>query len=144
MMKFSRYNSLDEKPASSLSGELFKKKSAGDEWNKRWFSIEGTDLCWYDDSRSETARGAFDLKTLSRCEMDSEDLTMELRDATRDLDVRAKTEGEMLMWHRAIEMYADLAKGGKLLSIFGVSDALSSRWFAQGMGQAGCPQQLRN
>ena len=111
-MKFSRYNSLDEKPASSLSGELFKKKRDSEKWNKWWFSIEGPDLCWYEDSRSESARGSFGLKSLSRCEMNSDDLTMHMRNATRDLEVRAKSDGEMKMWHRAIEMYADLAKGG--------------------------------
>ena len=103
---------MDEKAAASISGELLKKKQGVDEWNKRWVAIEGSELNWYDESHSEVPRGTVDLRELIKCDMHPTDLRIYLLTPERDVNLRAKSEGEMNMWHRAIEMYADIARGG--------------------------------
>lgn len=113
MIKFSRHSSLEEKAPSSISGELLKKKYSSPDWHVRWFAIEGSELNWYDDSTAEAPRGSVDLKALIRCDMHPADLRLLLLTPERDVNLKAKSEGEMNMWHRAIEMYADLARGGE-------------------------------
>lgn len=103
---------MDEKPPASISGELLKKKHETDEWHKRWFAIEGSDMNWYDDSHSDVPRGTVSLKALLKCDMRPADSELFLLLPERDIYVRAKSEGEMSMWHRAIEMYADIAREG--------------------------------
>jgi hypothetical protein len=111
-MKFSRYNSIDEKPPSAISGELFKLDDDTLKWSPYHFAIEGKLLSWYSGSMSDEAMGSIDLEPMTKCEMEVEDLSIYMYTPGGELTVRAKSEGEMSMWHRAIEMYADMARGG--------------------------------
>lgn len=112
MMKFSRINSMDEKAAASISGELSKLDDNTLKWHPFWFAVEGEALNWYENSREEDSKGGLDLKTLTKCDMEPEDLSIYMYTPAMELTVRAKSDGEMNMWHRAIEMYADMARGG--------------------------------
>jgi hypothetical protein len=112
MMKFSRYNSIDEKPPPAISGELLKLEENTHNWDPFYFAIEGTMLSWYSGSMSDDVKGSIDLESMTKCEMELEDFSIYMYTPGGELTMRAKSEGEMNMWHRAIEMYADMARGG--------------------------------
>lgn len=108
---------VDDKHVVALSGYLTKQKMPDHafplEWNKRFFTIEGRFLKWYSDEHSNEARGSIDLSTISKLEKHiAGENSFRIIATSRDLTLKAKTNAEKQMWLRAIELYADLARGG--------------------------------
>lgn len=113
----------DESPSgrsASLSGYLWKmkreKKLVVPQWSKRWFSIEGRVLRWYNAANSENCSGEIELKDITRVspfEAGGKGVfSFTVYYPDRNLLLRASSVSEMKMWVRAIELQADLARGG--------------------------------
>lgn len=110
---------------ASFSGYLWKmkreKKAVVPQWSKRWFSIEGRYLRWYSHANSESASGHIEFEQITGvCRFESGGggvYSFLIYHPDRNLLLRASSGGEMKMWLRAIQMQADLAKGGDGMGI---------------------------
>lgn len=107
----------------SLSGYLLKmkrhRKLLVPQWNRRWFSIEGKFLKWYETSTSEESSGSIDLKRvsyISRFEMQGA-YSFIIGYPDRNLMIRAETLECMDKWIRALQLQADIARGGNGMNI---------------------------
>lgn len=106
--------------SASLSGYLWKmkreKKLVVPQWSKRWFSIEGRVLRWYQTANSESCSEEIELKNItgvSPFEAGGKGVfSFTVYYPDRNLLLRASSVSEMKMWVRAIELQADLARGG--------------------------------
>ena len=63
-------NGGDKRPnAGSFGGYLYKlkrkQKMVLSQWNRRWFSVEGMFLRWYDNESSVSPSGAVDLRQVT-------------------------------------------------------------------------------
>jgi hypothetical protein len=103
---------------SSLSGYLYKmkrqRKLLVPQWNRRWFSIEGRFFRWYENAHSEEPSGTIDLKKvsyISRFEMQGA-YSFIVGYPDRNLMLRAETVEGMEKWIRALQLQADVARGG--------------------------------
>lgn len=102
---------------AALSGYLeMLKEDGGDVWERHWVTIEGPTLNWYTNERRNHKIGTFQLNSLHKIQRQPDGLSefhkVFLYNADRDLTIRARTIHELEMWIRAIELYADLARGG--------------------------------
>ena len=104
----------------SFGGWLCKMKKSHrvllPQWNKRWFTIEGTVLRWYSSDPAasvQDAHGEVNLATIALQRFSSTtDYSFVINTPQRNLLLRASTAAEMEMWIRKLRMYADIARGG--------------------------------
>lgn len=104
----------------SFGGWLCKMKKSHrvllPQWNKRWFTIEGTVLRWYSSdpaASAQDAHGEVNLATIALQRFSSTtDYSFVINTPQRNLLLRASTAAEMEMWIRKLRMYADIARGG--------------------------------
>lgn len=58
-----------ERQVSAIAGYLLKMKKVpkvlGNQWTKRWFTIEGTQMKWYKDARAEEPSGVVQLDSIT-------------------------------------------------------------------------------
>jgi hypothetical protein len=104
---------------SSLSGWLWKMKKDTKilvpQYVKRWFSIEGKVLRYYDSAHSEHASGYVDLATVElirSMESSIGTYVFIVNHPDRKLVLRAVSAAERSKWVRALNQQADLARGG--------------------------------
>jgi len=105
--------------SASLAGYLWKMKKKYQfhlpQWNKRWFSIEGKYLKWYAREDSAEMSGQIsllDIKSINRFESGGGVYSFIIYSRERSLFLRADSARTMEMWFRAVQMHADLARGG--------------------------------
>jgi hypothetical protein len=118
--------------ASSLGGYLWKLKQGHriivPQWNKRWFSIEGKFLRYYEYVNSEEYSGSVDLSTVESVQrVDSVvqgAFSFCISCPDRTYVLRAASNSEVSKWIRAVRSQADLARGGYGMGIiFGASSS---------------------
>lgn len=105
---------------SSCSGYLWKMKKRQrvliPQWNKRFFSLEGQYLRWYEDSSATTPNGCADLATVDEVKANLNSgpgiYSFSVSYPLRVLVLRANDIQEMKKWIRIIKFQADLARGG--------------------------------
>jgi hypothetical protein len=110
---------------SSLGGYLWKLKQGQrlivPQWNKRWFSIEGKYLRYYEYANSEECSGTIDLSTLESVQrVDSVvqgAFSFCMTSPDRKYVLRATSNAEVSKWVRALRSQADLARGGNGMGI---------------------------
>lgn len=96
-------------------------------WKSYWFAIEGRELNWYETDRMISKIGSFELVTLHKIERNREiPHSAFLFNAHEDLAIRGRSEHELEMWLRAIELYADLSRGGDGTGIVNVPEPIDS------------------
>jgi len=108
----------------SFSGYLWKmkkiKKTVVPQWAKRWYSIEGRHLRWYNSPTSELSGEIelADVSGVSRFESGEKGVfSFMVACPDRNLLLRASSAAEMKMWVRALQMQANLANGGNGMGI---------------------------
>lgn len=109
---------------SSLSGYLWKMKRGTrvivPQWNKRWFSVEGRYLKWYEVADSEHPSGSVDLNIVDGIRAFDSAIgaySFLVTTPERKLVLRAASRNDMNKWIRALNLQADLARGGLGMSI---------------------------
>jgi hypothetical protein len=127
MFHFHREKSSDAHIAA-LSGHLDSlREEGGSEWVQHWFTIEGPTLNWYSNDKRTRKLGTFQLATLHKVEtLHHGSFSAYLFNADRDLAIRGRSTHELDMWLRAIELYADLARGGDGTGIVSVPEPIES------------------
>jgi len=118
-------DSNPEQSKGSFSGYLWKmkraKKTLVPQWAKRWYSIEGRYLRWYNSSSSEQMSGELELASVTgvnRFESGGSGVnSFVISCPDRNLLLRASSPAEMKMWIRALQMQANLAVGGNGMGI---------------------------
>jgi len=107
----------------SLCGYLYKmkkeKKLLVPQWSKRWFSIEGKNLRWYHNSYDDEPSGSIDLKKvnyITRFEY-NQTFSFIVGYPDRNLLIRADSLIEMEKWIRALQLQADVARGGNGMNV---------------------------
>jgi hypothetical protein len=113
--------------AATLCGYLWKMKRApkmallSPQWTRRFFSIEGRRLKWYDSESSTAEKGSVDLRTItgvSRFEPGNKGVSSFIVCCPeRNLLLRASSAAEMEKWIRAIQTQADRARGGSGMGV---------------------------
>lgn len=118
-------DSNPEQSKGSFSGYLWKmkrtKKTIVPQWAKRWYSIEGRYLRWYTSPSSDEQCGEIELESVTgvnRFESSGNGVnSFVISCPDRNLLLRASSPAEMKMWMRALQMQANLAKGGNGMGI---------------------------
>ena len=107
----------------SLCGYLYKmkrrRKLLVPQWNKRWFSIEGKYFRWYTNPTDEEPSGSLDLKKVSyitRFEMQGA-YSFIVGYPDRNLMLRTDSQVDLDKWIRALNMQADVARGGNGMNV---------------------------
>ena len=127
---------------SALCGYLFKMKRSHQkrmlvqQWNRRWFSIEGRLLRWYKVASSEESSGMVDLRFITNVSaFESQGVfSFILSYPDRNLLLRASNLSDMNKWIRALQFQADIVRGGCGMTI--VTDSNTSGSSPQGKGRA--------
>ena len=116
---------------SSLCGFLWKmkrqRKLLVPQWNKRWFSIEGRYLRWYRIALDDEPSGSIDLKKVSyitRFQMEGA-YSFIIGYPDRNLMIRAESLVEMDKWIRALQLQADVARGGTGMNLIHSNSSLT-------------------
>jgi PH domain len=128
--------------SSSLCGYLWKMKRSHQrrmlvpQWNKRWFSIEGRLLKWYNVASSEESSGMVDLRFITNVSAFEAQgvFSFILSYPDRNLLLRASNLSDMNKWIRALQFQADIVRGGCGMTI--VTDSNTSGSSPQGKGRA--------
>mmetsp|Transcript_18024 Transcript_18024/g.18781 ORF Transcript_18024/g.18781 Transcript_18024/m.18781 type:complete len:290 (-) Transcript_18024:113-982(-) len=132
MMKWAEKTTIRESRPTSLAGYLWKMKRKHKlhlpQWNKRWFSIEGKFLKWYAKEESFESSGQIsllDITSMNRFESSGGVYSFIIYSRERSLFLRADSLRTMEMWFRAIQMHADLARGGNGFTILSTATTTS-------------------